>query len=227
LRSAHQQGADEGGNVANVAAFGGTLLYYFNQGGPVMYPLLLLSIIGLVVILERFFTLYIRARTRTTELVGKVRRHLLQGEVGAAQKVAEQYKGPTASIIKAAILRWDSSREEMEKLLENAALHEIARLERLVWLLALISNIAPIIGFLGTVVGMIQSFDVIAQQGLNNPGAVAKGISVALLTTAGGLIVAVLTLPFYNFYSTKIASYIREMETTSNIILETHEQART
>ena len=84
----------------------------------------------------------------------------------------------------------------------------------------------PIIGFLGTVVGMIMSFDAIAAQGLNNPGLVAKGISVALLTTAGGLIVAVMTLPFYNFFQTKIGGYIREMETTANIILEIHEEAR-
>lgn len=204
----------------------GDLVYYFNQGGFVMWPLLALSVLGVIVILERAWMLYFRAKTKTTELVTKVRRHLLAGEVEKANKACEEYKGPTAAIMKAAVLRWDASREEMEKLLENAAIHEIARLERLVWVLALISNIAPMIGFLGTVVGMIQSFDVIAQQGLNNPGLVAKGISVALLTTAGGLIVGVMTLPFYNFYTTKIGSYIREMETTSNIVLETHEQAK-
>ncbi len=209
-----------------MAGVGGTFVYYFMQGGFIMYPLLILSIIGLVVIIERGWMLYIRARTKTTELVSQVRRHLLNGEIEKAAKVCENYRGPTAAVVKAAVLRWGASREEMEKLLENAAIHEIARLERLVWILALVSNIAPILGFLGTVVGMIQSFDVIAQQGLNNPGLVAKGISVALLTTAGGLIVAVLTLPFYNFFMTKIASYVREMETTANIILETHEQAR-
>ena len=71
-----------------------------------------------------------------------------------------------------------------------------------------------------------QSFDVISQQGLNNPGLVAKGISVALITTAGGLMVAVMVLPFYNFFTTRISAYIREMETTANILLETHDQVR-
>ena len=208
-----------------MATFGGTLVKYFIDGGPVMWPLLGLSVLGVIVILERFFTLYVRARVKTAELVAQVRRHLLAGEIEKANKACEAYRGPTAAIMKAAVLRWGASREEMEKLLENAAIHEIARLERFVWVLALISNIAPMIGFLGTVVGMIQSFEVIAIQGLNNPGAVAKGISVALLTTAGGLIVGVMTLPFYNFYTTKIAAYIREMETTANIVLETHEQA--
>lgn len=209
-----------------MGGFGGTLVYYFQQGGLVMWPLLGLSIIGFFVILERGFTLYYRARTHTAELVGKVRRLLQAGDVDQAIKACDAYSGPSAAIIKTALLRWDANREEMEKLLENAALYEIARLERGVWILALISNIAPILGFLGTVVGMIMSFDVIAAEGLNNPGKVAKGISVALITTAGGLIVAVMTLPFYNFYTTKIAGYIREMETTANILLEIHEQGK-
>ncbi len=205
-------------------AIGEGLLKYFKMGGPVMWPLLILSIIGWVVILERGFMLYIRARTKTVELITKVRRLLQEGKTDAAIKACDAYKGPSAAIVKASLLRWDASREELGKLVENAAIHEIARLERWIWVLALVSNIAPIIGFLGTVVGMIQSFDVIATEGLNNPGKVAKGISVALITTAGGLIVAVMTLPFYNFYTTKIASYIREMETTANIVLETHDQ---
>lgn len=206
--------------------FTGSLVQYFKDGGLVMYPLLGLSIVGLIIILERIFTLYFRARTRTAEMVTKVRTDLRANKTDEALKKVDTYKGASAAVVKAALLRWDASREEMEKLLENAAIHEIARLERAVWLLALISNVAPIIGFLGTVVGMIMSFDVIAVEGLNNPGKVAKGISVALLTTAGGLIVAVMTLPFYNFFQTKIAAYIREMETTANIILEIHEQAR-
>ncbi len=206
-----------------MSGFGGTLVHYFQQGGIVMWPLLFLSIISVMLILERGYMLYFGARTRTTELISKVRKLLAEGKVDAALKACEQYKGPTAAVVKAALLRWnDADHEEMGKLLENAALHEIARLERGLWILALISNIAPIIGFLGTVVGMIQSFDVIAQEGLNNPGKVAKGISVALITTAGGLIVAVFTLPFYNFYTSKVASYVREMETTANIVLETH-----
>jgi len=209
-----------------VSGWAGTLVKYFIDGGLVMWPLLALSILGLIIILERAFTLYIRARTRIAELVTKVRGDLRAGKADAALQKVDAYKGASAAVVKSALLRWDANREEMEKLLENAALHEIARLERGVWVLALISNIAPIIGFLGTVVGMIMSFDVIAAEGLNNPGKVAKGISVALLTTAGGLIVAVFTLPFYNFFQTKIATYIREMETTANIILELHEQAR-
>ena len=92
--------------------------------------------------------------------------------------------------------------------------------------LALTTNLAPIIGFLGTVVGMIQSFDVIAKAGLSNPAAVAEGISMALLTTAGGLIIAVITSPAYNYLSTEVAGLTREMETSTNVLLETIDEMK-
>ena len=95
--------------------------------------------------------------------------------------------------------------EVITKAVENAAIHEVAYLEKFLTVLATVTNIAPMIGFLGTVVGMIISFDVIASQGLNNPGLVAKGISQALLTTAYGLIVAFVTQPFYNYFTSKVS----------------------
>jgi len=101
---------------------------------------------------------------------------------------------------------------------------EVAYLEKYLTVLATITNIAPLLGFLGTVVGMILSFEVIATQGLNDPGAVAKGISVALLTTAYGLIVAFFTQPFYNYFTSKVATYTREIETAVNILFETFDE---
>ncbi|MFQ5766552.1 MAG: MotA/TolQ/ExbB proton channel family protein [Acidobacteriota bacterium] len=201
--------------------FGATLLKYFYDGGWVMYPLLAISIVSIGFIGERCYFILLKSRVDTNALVSKVRKALLSGNLRAAMEVCEQYKGPVAAILKAGILKHGSPREEVEKTIENSALHELARLERGLAVLASASNIAPIIGFLGTVVGMIQSFDVIATQGLNNPGLVAKGISVALITTAGGPIVAVITLPFYNFFTSRISVFVREMETSSNILLET------
>ena len=207
--------------------FGATLLNYFYQGGWVMYPLLVLSIVSLAFIIERLYVILFKSRVNTNALVSQVRKALLLGDLRVAIQVCEKYKGPVAAILKAGILKHGSPKEEVEKTIENSALHELARLERGLAVLASISNIAPIIGFLGTVVGMIQSFDVIAEQGMNNPGLVAKGISVALITTASGLIVAVITLPFYNFFSSRIAVYVREMETSSNILLETFGEMET
>ena len=104
------------------------------------------------------------------------------------------------------------------------ALRERAPEQKFLMVLATVTNIAPLIGFFGTVVGMILSFDVIAEHGLNNPGLVAKGISVALLTTAYGLIVAFVTQPFYNYFVGKISAYTRSMETVSNILFETFDE---
>ncbi len=201
--------------------FGATLLHYFYQGGWVMYPLLAISIVSIGFIMERTYVIMFKSKVNTNQLLVKVRKALLARDLRASVKVCEQYRGPVAAILKAGILKHGSPKEEVEKTIENSALHELARLERGLAVLASASNIAPILGFLGTVVGMIVSFDVIASQGLNNPGLVAKGISVALITTAGGLIVAVITLPFYNFFTSRISVFVREMETSANILLET------
>ncbi|MCZ6833321.1 MAG: MotA/TolQ/ExbB proton channel family protein [Acidobacteria bacterium] len=207
--------------VLQTGFFGGTLLHYFYQGGWVMYPLLAISIVSIGFIGERLYVIMFKSKVNTNHLVAHVRKALLARDLRASVQVCEKYRGPVAAILKAGILKYGAPREEVEKTIENSALHELARLERGLAVLASASNIAPIIGFLGTVVGMIASFDAIASQGLNNPALVAKGISVALITTAGGLIVAVITLPFYNFFTSRIAIFVREMETSANILLET------
>ena len=207
--------------VLQTGFFGGTLLHYFYQGGWVMYPLLAISIVSIGFIGERLYVIMFKSKVNTNHLVAHVRKALLARDLRASVQVCEKYRGPVAAILKAGILKYGAPREEVEKTIENSALHELARLERGLAVLASSSNIAPIIGFLGTVVGMIASFDAIASQGLNNPALVAKGISVALITTAGGLIVAVITLPFYNFFTSRIAVFVREMETSANILLET------
>ena len=99
---------------------------------------------------------------------------------------------------------------------------ELARLERGLGVLATISNIAPLLGFLGTVSGMINSFDALARAGLSNPGLVAQGISEALITTATGLGVAIPILSSYNYFTTRVGKYVLEMETAANVLLETY-----
>jgi biopolymer transport protein ExbB len=100
----------------------------------------------------------------------------------------------------------------------------MARLERGLGVLATASNVAPLMGFFGTVAGMIDSFDVLATAGLNNPGLVARGISVALITTAGGLIIAIPVQLAYNYFTVKIAGFVREMETSANVLVETFDE---
>jgi biopolymer transport protein ExbB len=105
--------------------------------------------------------------------------------------------------------------------IENAALYELDRLEKRLGVLATTANVAPMLGFLGTVAGMIKSFATLAEQGLTNPAAVAVGISEALITTATGLIIAIPAQLVYNWYTTKITRFVRDIETASNMLVET------
>ena len=206
-----------------ITGFAGDLFKYYMDGGAVMHAISILSIASITTILYKI-VVFRRVKMDVNEFIAKVRSSLLKGNVQSAVKACEDYRGPVASIVKTGLLKFGSPREEVEKTMQNAAIHEVAYLEKYLAVLATITNIAPLLGFLGTVVGMILSFETIAEQGLNNPGAVAKGISVALLTTAYGLVVAFVTQPFYNFFTSKIASHMREIETVSNILLETFDE---
>jgi biopolymer transport protein ExbB len=204
-----------------VDGFGGSLLKLFKDGGPVMWPLLALSLVGLVFIIERWFALR-QAKTNVNEFLAKIRKSLIVNRsVKQATKVCEDFSGPVASIMKAGLLKFGHPRDEVEKTIENAALFEIGRFEKnMVWL-ATVANVAPLMGFLGTVAGMINSFDALAEAGLSNPGLVASGISEALITTAAGLAIAIPVQLAYNFFMNKINRFVRDVETSTNMLLET------
>ncbi len=201
----------------------GTLLKYYNDGGLVMHFISILSVASMTTIVYKLIV-FQRVRMNLGEFISKVRGALLKGNVKGAVTVCEEYRSPVAAITKSALLKYGQPRDSIEKAMENAAIHEVAYLEKYLTVLATIANIAPLLGFLGTVVGMVISFDVIATQGLNNPGLVAKGISQALLTTAYGLIVAFFTQPFYNYFTSRVATYVREIETAANILFETFDE---
>ena len=209
--------------IESLQSLPGDLLKYYIDGGPVMHGISVLSLFSLTAIIYKLI-IFRRVKTNVNEFIAKVRSALLKGNVKGAVEVCEQSRSPVASITKSALLKYGQPREQVEKAMENAAIHEVAYLEKYLTVLATVANIAPLLGFLGTVVGMILSFDVIAQHGLNNPGLVAKGISVALLTTAYGLIVAFVTQPFYNYFTSKVGAYTREIETAANILFETMDE---
>jgi biopolymer transport protein ExbB len=199
----------------------GQVYTYFIQGGIFMWPILLFSLIALAVIIERLIVFH-RAKVNVNEFLTKVRKALLVNRnVKEAIKVCEQYRGPVASVTKAGLLRYGHDRQDIEKTIENAALYELDRLERRLGILATTANVEPMLGFLGTVSGMIKSFGTLATSGLSNPGAVAAGISEALITTAAGLIVAIPAQIAFNYFTTKVTRYVRDIETASNMLLET------
>ena len=199
----------------------GQLVTYFRQGGIMMWPLLFFSLLALIAIIERFIV-FTRAKINVNEFLTKIRKALLVNRnVKEAIKVCEQYQGPVASVMKAGLLRYGHTREDIEKTIENAALYELDRLEKRLGVLATTANVAPMLGFLGTVTGMIKSFATLASSGLTNPGAVAAGISEALLTTAAGLMIAIPAQLAYNWYTTKINRFVRDIETATNMLMET------
>jgi len=191
------------------------------QGGPVMWPLLAFSILGVAFAIERFFALR-KARINVNEFLAKIRKALMVNRsVRDAVKICEQYQGPVASVMKAGLLKYGQPKEDVEKTIENAALFEMGRLERGLVVLATTANVAPLLGFLGTVTGMIASFDALAKQGLSNPAAVAAGISEALITTAAGLIIAIPIQLVYNYFTSRINKFVRDIETAANMLVET------
>jgi len=186
-----------------------------------MWPLLFFSVLAATVAIERFIV-FSKARINVNEFLTKIRKALLVNRnVKEAIKVCEQNKGPVASVMKAGLLRYGQPRDEIEKTIENAALYELDRLEKRLGVLGTTANVAPMLGFLGTVAGMIRSFATLAEQGLTNPAAVAVGISEALITTATGLIIAIPAQLIYNWYTTKITRFVRDIETASNMLVET------
>ena len=199
----------------------GQVAEYFRQGGIFMYPLLFFSVLAATVAIERFIV-FSKAKVNVSDFLTKIRKALLVNRnVKEAIKICEQSKGPVASVMKAGLLRYGHPREDIEKTIENAALYELDRLERRLGILATTANVAPMLGFLGTVAGMIKSFATLAEQGLTNPAAVAVGISEALITTAAGLIIAIPAQLVYNWYTTKITRFVRDIETASNMLVET------
>ena len=186
-----------------------------------MWILLAFSIVAVAVMIDRWWVLR-SAKINVNEFLAKLRKALIVNKsLRDGIKICEQYKGPLASIMKAGLLKYGQPREDIEKTIETAALHEMARLEKRLVILASVANVAPLLGFFGTVSGMIQSFEALAEQGLSNPGAVAAGISEALVTTAAGLAVAIPVQLAYNFFTNSINSSVRDIETSTNMLLET------
>lgn len=200
---------------------GGTFMGLMYDGGWVMWVLLAMSVVAVAVMVERWLVLR-KAKINVNEFLAKLRKALIVNKsLRDAIKICEQYRGPLASIMKAGLLKYGQPKEDIEKTIETAALHEMARLEKRLAILASVANVAPLLGFFGTVTGMIKSFDALAEQGLSNPGAVAAGISEALITTAGGLFVAIPTQLAYNYFMSSINKSVRDIETSSNMLLET------
>lgn len=186
----------------------------FNQGGFFMWPILACLVFGIAISFERFISLT-RASVNTRKFLAEVTSALDKSGTDAAVEVCQKTKGPVAAIFHAGLLRSNRGADNVEKAITNAGTIEMAFLERgLIWLSTFIT-LAPMLGFTGTVRGMIVAFDDIKKANDIQPSIVAEGISVALLTTLFGLVCAIILQVFHNYFVAKIDRLVIDMEETS------------
>jgi biopolymer transport protein ExbB len=191
----------------------------FLNGGLFMYPILGLLVLGLAFSLERLWSLT-KASVNTRKFLARVKVALDEGGVEGAASECEKTPGPVASIFHAGLSRAGRGLDHVEKAVTTAGSLEMAFLERGMVVLSTVIVLAPMLGFTGTVSGMVKAFDNIAQANNITPAVVASGISEALLTTLFGLVVAILIQLFYNFFTSRIDKLIIDMEESSVELME-------
>jgi|SRR5215467_12926779 len=176
------------------------------KGGPVMVPLLACSVISLAVTIERFvFWRRVRSREPVEGLLQKVERN----ELESALALGRSSELPVARVLAAGLAHRNPS---LSKALEVAAQAEIPVLKRRLTILDTIITLAPLLGLLGTITGMISSFGIMSEAGLGQPHAVTGGVAEALIATAAGLLIAILTLVPYNYFSNRAERELEEIE---------------
>jgi biopolymer transport protein ExbB len=184
-----------------------------------MSPVLICLIIGLAIAIERIIMLNL-ATTNKTKLLNNVDAALTEGGVERAIEVTKATRGPIASIFTQGLMRSNEGIDMVEKSIISYGSVEMGRLEKgLVWI-SLFISLAPMLGFMGTVIGMIGAFDAIEAAGDISPSLVAGGIKVALLTTVAGLIVAIILQLFYNYLVSKVDSIVNNMEDASISVVD-------
>jgi biopolymer transport protein ExbB len=195
-----------------------SLWQVFLSGGPVMWPILFCSIFALAIALEKFWHLH-KISIDTQNFLSKILEKMKRHETKEALQICDNTKSPIATILKAGILKYDRPRQQIVESIEDASLYEIPRIEKNLSVLATIAHIAPLLGLLGTVTGMVRCFQTIQAKSTTfhpvSPGDLAGGIWEALLTTVAGLIVAIPVFVTYNYLVNRINNFILEMEKTS------------
>ena len=195
------------------------MLELVKAGGWLMVPILLCSVISMAIVAERFWTLQ-RRRIAPEDLVVQVWQWARSGTL-SAERIRLLRKGsPLGRILAAGLANQDRDREVMKESIEDVGRHVVHELERYLNALGTIASITPLLGLLGTVIGMIKVFAVITTQGVGDPGVLANGISEALITTAAGLTVAIPSLMFHRFFRGRIDELVITMEEEALKMLE-------
>ncbi len=193
---------------------------FLARGGVLMVPLGVCSILALAIILER--TLNLRTKKIIQiDILQQVRDLVAENQVSDAMTLCRRYPSVMGRILLVTIANHDRDREELRSVVEDAGRQEVTTLDRNLGALGTIAAISPLLGLTGTVFGMIRTFAIISEKGIAHPSQLAGGISEALITTATGLVIAIPTLIFYNYFTNKADRLILEIEKHSYRVVET------
>lgn len=190
----------------------------FERGGIMMYPLILSSLIALAYIIERALALR-KSRVLTPEITFMIESFSSLEDIDKTRTVCEKHGGPLGRIVRLSLDNAHLPRNELRELLEDQGRQEIRVLERGLVALETIAAIAPLMGLLGTVLGMVRVFSVIREQGIGQMAALSGGISEALLTTVTGLFIAIPVLIAYYYFSSKSEGLVLDIENNSNMLI--------
>ena len=198
--------------------FGG-FIAFMHQGGWDMWLLLLLSVAGLAVVIERL-VFFASQHGDTRGLLGAIGAKIGADDIEGAIKVCRSQRGMLPKILEFGLLRGEKNRADITDALSIALMEHLNSLERYLGVIGTIAVIAPFVGLFGTVLGIIRAFQDIALKGNSTPAVVAAGVSEALITTASGLIIAVIAVVFFNYFKTRIKTYNQEMIVAANQMAE-------
>ncbi len=196
------------------------LLEIFLKGGIIMWLILVSSIIGLAVVIDRFIVLR-KAKINIPAFLVRIRGLIKKKDISGAISHCMEEKSPIANVVRKGLKKYRYGHDRVKEAIENAGNQEISKLEKGLTILATVAGIAPLLGFLGTVTGMIQAFMTIEDlAGAANPSDLAGGIWEALITTAFGLIVGIPALAFYNYFLSAIKRLVGDIEVVANDVVE-------
>lgn len=223
LAFAQEQAAQaaSGGGIESFAelVFGSGMVKWFKDGGWAMWPILIVAIYGLAYIVWKFIAL-LTGKVNLNSFLSKILPLIKEKKIKEAVEIAKNTRGPVAAIVYAGLLKADKGVESVEKAIENAAMIEMSYLEKGFLEMSTAITLAPMLGFLGTVAGMISAFDAIAAARAVDATIVASGIKIALITTEAGLIVAIPVQFFNNIFVTMVDSRVIDMQRASEKVIE-------
>jgi biopolymer transport protein ExbB len=199
--------------------FFGNFFDFIIKGGPAMWILILLSVLAIAIVIERLF-FFATQHADSKSLLRQIGAKVAADDLGGALKICQQNKGMLPRILGFGLMRGEKNRADITDALSIALMENLNSLERNLGIIGTIAVIAPFVGLFGTVLGIIKAFQDIALKGNSTPAVVAAGVSEALITTAAGLFVAVVSVVFFNYFKTRIKAYNQDMIVAANQLAE-------